>query len=152
VLDYDALRDVTVDAEVIFHLAAMVGVGQSQYQVSRYTAVNALGTANLLDILANSRHRCRKLIVASSMSTYGEGLYECRRHGRVRPPLRAEAQMAAGSWELACPACGDALDEPDVAALPDDRHIDNGPDPGAMGVVESPRGDAHTFVGIHRCG
>lgn len=100
-----AFKKVVLPAEVIFHEAAMVGVGQSQYQVSRYTDVNVLGTANLLDILANNKHRCEKLMVAASMSSYGEGLYECSRHGKIRPPLRSESDVARGVWELRCPQC-----------------------------------------------
>jgi dTDP-L-rhamnose 4-epimerase len=106
VLDYDALKEVALAADVIFHEAAMVGVGQSQYQIRRYVEVNTLGTANLLDILANGKHRCHKLVVAGSMSSYGEGIYRCQQDGIVRPPLRTEAQMAAGDWELHCPRCG----------------------------------------------
>ncbi|MCX7826405.1 MAG: SDR family NAD(P)-dependent oxidoreductase [Verrucomicrobiae bacterium] len=106
VTDLATLKKVVLKAEVIFHEAAMVGVGQSQYQIRRYTDVNVLGTANLLDILANNKHRCRKLIVAASMSSYGEGLCECREHGIVRPPLRSERDVAGGVWELRCPQCG----------------------------------------------
>jgi len=106
VRDYDRLKQVACSADVIFHEAAMVGVAQSQYQVRRYVEVNTLGTANLLDILANHEHHCRKLVVAASMSSYGEGLYECPRCGRVRPPLRTESQMAGGDWEIHCPGDG----------------------------------------------
>lgn len=105
VLDYEMLRELVPSAEVIFHEAAMVGVGQSQYQIRRYVEVNTLGTANLLDVLANNKHRCIKLIVAASMSSYGEGLYRCTTHGLVRPPLRDEQQMATQDWELHCPQC-----------------------------------------------
>ena len=101
-----AFQKVVLPAEVVFHEAAMVGVGQSQYQVSRYTDVNVLGTANLLDILANKKHHCQKLVVAASMSSYGEGLYECGQHGKIRPPLRSEDDVASGVWELRCPQCG----------------------------------------------
>ncbi len=106
VLSYDSLKEVVLNAEVIFHEAAMVGVGQSQYQIRQYVEVNTLGTANLLDILANNRHECTKLIVAGSMSSYGEGLYVCDRDGPLRPPLRTAEQMAAGDWEIHCPRCG----------------------------------------------
>jgi dTDP-L-rhamnose 4-epimerase len=105
VLDAEALCAVALEAEVIFHLAALVGVGQSQYQVRRYVEANTLGTANLLDVLANNRHRCEKLVVAASMSSYGEGSYCCEEHGLVRPPLRSEQQLGAGEWELRCPRC-----------------------------------------------
>src|SRR5690348_14044327 len=77
VLDCDALKELALDADVSFHEAAMVGVGQSQYQIRRYVEINTLGTANLLDILANHKHRCEKLLVAGSMSSYGEGVYRC---------------------------------------------------------------------------
>jgi dTDP-L-rhamnose 4-epimerase len=118
VTDVAALRKVALRAEVIFHEAAMVGVGQSQYQIRRYTEVNTLGTANLLDILANNKHRCEKLVVAASMSSYGEGLYTCGEHGVVRPPLRDEADVAGGHWELRCPSCkqpAQAIPTPETA-------------------------------------
>jgi dTDP-L-rhamnose 4-epimerase len=105
-LDLQALQQVALSAEIIFHEAALVGVGQSQYQIRRYFEVNTMGTANLLDILANHRHRCAKLIVAASMSSYGEGVYRCATDGLVRPPLRTEQQMEACDWELHCPRCG----------------------------------------------
>ena len=104
--DRDALAAALADAEVVFHEAAMVGVGQSMYQVRRYVDVNTLGTATLLDILANDKHAVRKLVVASSMSIYGEGAYECATHGRVYPVLRPEAQLARREWEPRCPECG----------------------------------------------
>ena len=65
--DRDALARAIEGVEVIFHEASAVGVGQSMYQIRKYTDVNASGTANLLDILANERHRVQKLIVAASM-------------------------------------------------------------------------------------
>ncbi len=103
--DYGALKKAMQDVDVIFHKAAMVGVGQSMYQIRRYMEVNTLGTANLLDILVNSKHNVKKLIVASSMSTYGEGSYECETCGIVNPPLRADEQMRGEDWELHCPKC-----------------------------------------------
>ena len=105
VTDLAAFKKVALRAEVIFHEAAMVGVGQSQYQIRRYTEVNVLGTANLLDLLANGKHHCEKLVVAASMSSYGEGLYACGEHGHVRPALRSEADVASGQWEPRCPRC-----------------------------------------------
>lgn len=104
--DYDALARAIEGVEVICHDAAMVGVGQSMYQIRRYMEVNTIGTANLLDILANRKHRVAKLVVASSMSTYGEGAYDCPDCGRVAPPLRSEEQMDSGDFEVHCPGCG----------------------------------------------
>lgn len=92
-------------ADAVVHFAAAVGVGQSQYQIRHYVDVNLGGTAMLLDLLANTRHHVRKLLVAGSMSSYGEGAYECRRCGRVRPPLREPASVRGGRWEPACPGC-----------------------------------------------
>jgi dTDP-L-rhamnose 4-epimerase len=106
VCDRAALADAIENVDIIFHEAAVVGVGQSMYQIQHYTESNILGTATLLDILANDRHSVRKVLVAASMSSYGEGVYQCAACGTVRPPLRTEAQMRRGDWELYCPACG----------------------------------------------
>lgn len=107
--DSKILRESIKDIDVIFHDAAMVGVGQSMYQINRYVDVNISGTANLLDILVNSEHDVKKLIVASSMSTYGEGGYECEDCGIVEPGLRSEEQTAKNEWELKCPNCNKIL-------------------------------------------
>jgi len=111
ICDLDALRPLVREADVVFHLAAMVGVGQSMYQMRRYTTVNALGMATLLETLVAERgqrrlRRLRKLVVASSMSIYGEGAYRCAQCGPVAPRLRPADQLAAGDWELHCPTCG----------------------------------------------
>ncbi len=97
------------EAEVVVHLAAMVGVGQSMYQVTRYVDANVGGTAELLQILADGKHGVKKLLVASSMSIYGEGAYTCETHGPVAPDLRPEKQLAGKDWEIHCPACGRVL-------------------------------------------
>ncbi len=109
VRDAEALAPLARRADVVVHLAALVGVGQSMYQVRRYTEVNALGVATLLQILADDRGRVRKIVVASSMSIYGEGAYSCGRCGRAAPRLRPAAQLAARRWEPLCPRCGSAL-------------------------------------------
>jgi dTDP-L-rhamnose 4-epimerase len=109
VRDYDALRKAVEGMDAVSHHAAAVGVGQSQYAVKYYVDVNLGGTGNLLDILANHPHRVKKLIVAASMSSYGEGSYSCARCGRVRPPLRTEEQFRREEWECRCPGCGGAL-------------------------------------------
>ncbi len=96
-------------ADAVVHLAAAVGVGQSQYEIHRYVDANIGGTAILLDLLANTRHSVRKLVVAGSMSSYGEGAYSCSRCGRVRPPLRTAATVRGRRWDPDCPRCGRAL-------------------------------------------
>lgn len=106
VLDIESLAKAVEGVEVIHHEAAMVGVGQSMYQIKRYMEVNTIGTANLLDIIVNRKNKVKKLIVASSMSAYGEGAYDCPDCGLVSPPLRTKEQMDRADWEVHCPNCG----------------------------------------------
>lgn len=82
----------------VFHLAAAVGVGQSMYEVGHYTSINALGTAVLLEAIID--RPVEKLIVASSMSIYGEGLYRDSRGHLVQQVRRTVEQFHAGQWEL----------------------------------------------------
>jgi dTDP-L-rhamnose 4-epimerase len=64
-----------------------------------------MGTANLLDILTNDRNGVEKIIVASSMSNYGEGKYHCARCETVYPRLRSRTQLEQRDWEMKCPSC-----------------------------------------------
>ena len=96
-----ALKDVTV----VFHDAAEVGVGQSMYEIVRYVETNTLGTSLLLEELITGHYAVQKLVVASSMSIYGEGQYRCAACGPVAPSLRPEAQLQARQWDVQCPAC-----------------------------------------------
>jgi len=105
VRNYDVLRRALKDIEIIFHFASCVGVGQSQYLIKKYTDVAIGGTANLLDILINTKNRVKKIIVSASMSSYGEGLYRCGKCGDVRPGIRTEEQLKKKQWELRCPKC-----------------------------------------------
>ena len=84
--------------DCVYHFAAKVGVGQSMYEITSYTNVNNLGTAVLLEALIN--HPVGKLVVASSMSIYGEGLYRDP-EGNVTPGYqRCIGRLKAGEWEL----------------------------------------------------
>jgi dTDP-L-rhamnose 4-epimerase len=104
------LRDALVGVDVVFHFAACVGVGQSMYEISRYMSVNTLGTAELLQAILDSRSCVEKIVVASSMSIYGEGRYICSRCGRsAPPPVRSVEQLKAAQWEMRCPECGGGL-------------------------------------------
>ena len=86
--------------DAVFHEAAAVGVGQSMYEMARYVEVNSLGAAVLLQAIAERRDRIRKIIVASSMSVYGEGAY-CNSSGTiVYPQPRLLQQLEAHRWEL----------------------------------------------------
>ncbi len=109
VRDADALRDALRDVEVVVHLAAAVGVGQSMYEVRHYADVNVVGTAQLLELLVKERVPLRRLVVASSMSVYGEGRYLCPACGPRDPEPRPKEQLARAEWELRCPACGAPL-------------------------------------------
>ena len=91
--------------EVVFHEAAAVGVGQSMYQINHYTDVSVRGTAMLWDYIVNNDVPIKKFVVAASMSSYGEGLYECPSCGLLEPSLRSEKQMKKGDWEVKCPSC-----------------------------------------------
>ncbi|MGH8595425.1 MAG: NAD-dependent epimerase/dehydratase family protein, partial [Gammaproteobacteria bacterium] len=91
--------------EVVFHQAAEVGVGQSMYEIERYVGANTFGTATLLESLLARRGQIRKLIVASSMSIYGEGAYACGQCGPIAPVQRPLAQLEARDWEMRCPQC-----------------------------------------------
>jgi len=95
--------------DVVFHEAAEVGVGQSMYEIERYVRANDLGTAVLLEAILQRRPQIKKLIVASSMSIYGEGAYTCPSCGLVAPQLRPVAQLLERRWEVECPKCGQLL-------------------------------------------
>jgi dTDP-L-rhamnose 4-epimerase len=110
VRDPRILRQVLPGVDVIFHFAATVGVGQSMYEISRYMSINTQGTAELLQALLDLKLAPEKLIVASSMSIYGEGRYVCPRTERgVNPPVRSLQQLRNCCWELECEDCGAAL-------------------------------------------
>lgn len=95
--------------EVVYHLAAEVGVGQSMYDIVRYMSANTMGTANLLELLASGEFTPQKVIVASSMSIYGEGAYHCPHCGPVAAPPRSTKQLQQQQWEPFCPQCGTVL-------------------------------------------
>lgn len=94
------------DQNLVVHLAAETGTGQSMYQIERYVDVNVRGTAHLLDILANEPHSVEKMLVASSRAIYGEGKYHCPDHNDVYPFARYTADMQAGDFSVKCPVCG----------------------------------------------
>ncbi len=94
VRDREAVRRALDGVEAVFHFAARVGVGQSMYEPAEYTSVNSLGTAVLLEAL--QERPVAKLVVASSMSVYGEGLYEGPGGDRVE---RTREQLERGEWE-----------------------------------------------------
>jgi dTDP-L-rhamnose 4-epimerase len=98
--DPDAVNAALRDVDVVFHLAAAVGVGQSMYRVAEYTATNTLGTAHLLQALIDREMTLDRLVVASSMSIYGEGRYTRPDGGAPTRLLRPAEQLRAHEWEL----------------------------------------------------
>jgi dTDP-L-rhamnose 4-epimerase len=98
VRDAQAVERALSGVDIVVHLAAAVGVGQSMYEIVNYTQVNELGTAVLLDAL--SRKPIERLVVASSMSIYGEGQARRSNGEVVNPEERSLAQLRRGEWEL----------------------------------------------------
>jgi dTDP-L-rhamnose 4-epimerase len=100
VRDPDTVRRALEGVGAVFHQAAAVGVGQSMYEIARYVSSNALGAAVLLEEIARAKSRVERLVVASSMSIYGEGLYLDADDREVHPRLRSDAQLERRQWEL----------------------------------------------------
>ncbi len=98
VRDPDLVRRALAGVDVVYHLAAAVGVGQSMYEIAHYTSVNNLGSAVLLEELA--ANPVEQLVVASSMSLYGEGLYRAPDGSTSIGEERGLAQLRAGEWEV----------------------------------------------------
>jgi dTDP-L-rhamnose 4-epimerase len=109
VRDAGAVRRALNGVDVVFHMAAAVGVGQSMYEIEHYMGTNTQGTAVLLQELLQRRSRVEKLVLASSMSIYGEGKYLCAGCGDVAPLLRSVEQLRIKQWEPDCPVCGETL-------------------------------------------
>lgn len=101
VRDAEAVGRALKDTDAIFHFAAAVGVGQSMYEIANYTSINGQGTAVLLEALAH--HPVARLVVASSMSIYGEGLYRTRDGSLVAAEERSLEQLKAHDWEVRGP-------------------------------------------------
>ena len=99
VRDPAAVRSALRGVDAVYHFAAMVGVGQSMYRIDDYTDVNARGTAVLLQAL--SQRPVRRVVVASSMSVYGEGLYRTKDGRPVTAAARSLDRLRRAEWEPA---------------------------------------------------
>src|SRR4051794_1505915 len=93
----DVVAHALKDVDSVIHLAAEVGVGQSMYAVERYTSVNESGSAVLFEALID--HPVRRVVTASSMSIYGEGLYEDADGSVVQNADREPRTSGAQSWD-----------------------------------------------------
>ena len=113
VTDELVVRKALQGVETVVHLAAETGTGQSMYEIARYNEVNVIGTALLLDILANDPQRSvKRIVLASSRSIYGEGAYicpACSPDQRRYPESRTLPQLAAHQWEYGCEQCDATL-------------------------------------------
>jgi dTDP-L-rhamnose 4-epimerase len=121
VRDPEAMAAALKGVDGVIHLAAEVGVGQSMYEIARYVGVNDLGTAVLLEQLI--RHPVERLVVASSMSVYGEGRYTTTDGTPVRSVRRSVGRTASG-WDPVLPdgtrlvpVATDEEKEPDLASI-----------------------------------
>lgn len=105
VREFSALSKAMAGIDVVYHLAAETGVGQSQYEIERYISTNTLGTAVALQAAVNSN--VQQFIVTSSRAVYGEGTHACPQcDNRFVPASRKHSDLQKGIWEIACPACG----------------------------------------------
>ncbi|GAA4062744.1 NAD-dependent epimerase/dehydratase family protein [Streptomyces shaanxiensis] len=107
VRDPAAVARALAGVDAVCHQAAMVGLGNGVADAAEYVSRNDLGTAVLLAAMADAA--VRRLVLAGSMVVYGEGRYECLRHGVVRPGPRDVADLDVGRFEPPCPVCGEAL-------------------------------------------
>jgi len=109
VTEVAVLRKALQGIQVVVHLAAETGTGQSMYEIARYNNVNTGGTAVLLDVLTNDNARTvSRIVLASSRSIYGEGAYmctTCQLAPRSWPDARPREQLAAHRWEYQCAVC-----------------------------------------------
>jgi dTDP-L-rhamnose 4-epimerase len=115
VRDRGAVADALSGVDRVIHLAARVGVGQSMYEIAQYSSVNTYGTGVLLEAMMD--RGIRRLVVASSMSVYGEGRYAARDGGITTAVERGRRQLERGEWEPRGPQ-GELL-EP--LATPEDK-------------------------------
>ena len=96
--------------EVVVHLAAETGTGQSMYEIERYCSVNIKGTAIMLDLITNNKQfNIKKMVVASSRAIYGEGKYQNSKGEIVYPDSRRNEDMRKGDFEVKCAATGETL-------------------------------------------
>lgn len=105
--DTEAMDQALHGVDTVVHLAAKVGLGVDLDDMDDYVSTNSLGTAVVLR--AMGRRKVSRLVYASSMVVYGEGHYECDRHGAVSPGPRLAEDLAAGQFEPPCPICAEPL-------------------------------------------
>jgi dTDP-L-rhamnose 4-epimerase len=117
----EALQKALADADIVVHCAAAVGVAQSLYQAHHYVDVNVTGTALLLQLLSERDRPLKKLLIFTSMTGYGEGLYRRPSDGAlVRVDIRDALSVDTYGWEPVCPQTHEVLEPvptPESSAL-----------------------------------
>ena len=98
------------DVEVIVHLAAETGTGQSMYEIEKYETTNVIGTLNIIEYLLQNKTLVKKIVFASSRAIYGEGAYLCDEHNIVYPKGRIEIDMLNNQFNPRCPLCNEFLE------------------------------------------
>ena len=108
VTDIDVIKEAVSDCEIIIHLAAETGTGQSMYQINQYNETNIMGTSNLLQAISllEEKSKVKKIVLSSSRSVYGEGKYLCPECGVIYPDCRDREKMLSGDFDFYCPDCG----------------------------------------------
>ncbi|WP_413561354.1 NAD-dependent epimerase/dehydratase family protein [Bdellovibrio sp. HCB209] len=109
VRDRELVSKLASKSDIVVHLAAETGTGQSMYAISEYASVNIQGTAVLLEEIMKSSKKPEKIVVASSRAIYGEGKYECSQHGVKYPDQRSDESMSKGMFDPLCDVCGKSL-------------------------------------------
>jgi len=109
ILDKSNLVEALNGIDTVVHLAAETGTGQSMYEIKKYSEVNVVGTANLLESIAEMESPLSRLVISSSRAVYGEGKYQCELHGDIYPEGRETKDMRSGIFEILCPICKNRL-------------------------------------------
>jgi dTDP-L-rhamnose 4-epimerase len=108
--DYDSIKKHITDKDMVVNFASRVGVAQSMYEIREFVHSNELGTANMMHALANEEHDVKKVLVASSMSIYGEGSYRCEKCSLiVEDAERIDAHLMDKVFNPLCKSCGNLL-------------------------------------------
>ena len=116
VTKFEDWRRALKSVDIVVHLAAETGTGQSMYEINKYVDVNIGGTAKLMEVITNEINQVKKVVVAASRAVYGEGKFQCEEHGTVYPESREDQDMSRGDFEVKCPICNQ-----NVEMLPTDE-------------------------------
>jgi len=104
--DRESLQAALDGVDIVYHFVAETGVGQSMYEIERYSEVTIQGTAVLCDCIAKKKEKIKKIILSSSRAVYGEGQYICDNCSLVNPGPRSLFHLKKGIWDPVCPHCG----------------------------------------------